>query len=166
MKLAIGICAVFAASICYQPAVAATTTAAVKKTHHHVAAHCSDKVLCHKIDSLSANLNRNFQSLGTSVAAGQAASADYQAKSLQNQADTLTLVKSIEGYEAQGAQVQHAIYFSFDDKPLDANEDPSATATKVCTDAGFKAGKPVDISQTHHIFSSNQRLLKSVVCTY
>ncbi len=162
MKTALALCVALAAATVGQPALATTMA---KKPHHH-AIRCNDKVLCHKIDNLSATMSKNFQSLGTTVANGQAEEADYHAKSLAIQTDTLTLTKSIEGYEAQGAQVQHAIFLSFEDKPLAASEDPNATATKVCTDAGFKSGKPVDVTDKHYVFRNSEHLLKSVVCTY
>ncbi len=165
MKTALAFCALVIAATASQPALATTASTTTKKAHHH-AIHCSDKVLCHKIDNLSAAMNKNFQNLGTTVTTGQAEEADYHTKSLAMQTDTLALTKSIEGYESQGAQVQHAIFLSFDDKPLAANEDPSATATKVCTDAGFKAGKPVDVTDKHYVFRNSEHLLKSVVCTY
>jgi len=162
MKTALVLCALLTTAGASQPVLAATAT---KKPHHHVV-HCNDKVLCQKIDSLSATMDKSFQSLGTTIANGQSQEADYHAKSLAIQTETLTLTKSIEGDEAQGAQVQHAIFLSFEDKPLALNEDPTTTATKVCTDAGFKGGKPVDISDKHYIFKNSEHLLKSVVCTY
>lgn len=165
MKTALAFCALMVAAAASQPALATTTSTTAKKVHHH-AIRCSDKVLCHKIDNLSAAMNKNFQTLGTTVTAGQTEEADYHTKSLAIQTDTLAMTKSIEGYESQGAQVQHAIFLSFDDKPLAVNEDASSTATKVCTDAGFKAGKPVDITDKHYVFRSSEHLLKSVVCTY
>ncbi len=151
------------ATLAMSPVVctAAQTTPSSHVKHH--AKTCQDKILCAKLDRLSANMTKGFDALGDSVTQQQTANADFQSKSLALSLDSLTSLKAIQ---AQGTEVQHAILLSYDDKPLAVDENADTTATKACTDAGFKAGKPVDVSKRHGLFSSGNQYLKSVVCTY
>lgn len=144
-------------------ATAVSADAATKHRVHHRAPTCNDKVLCRKVDGLSASMTKNFASLTDTVKAGQAEEADYHTKSLAYSDQMLTSIKAIE---AQGGQTHSAILLSFDNKQLAQGEDAGATANQLCVDSGFKAGKPVDVSAKHGMFSSNATYLKSVVCTF
>jgi len=144
--------------------IASQATGAVQhKGHRHYVRTCTDKVLCRKIDKLSLEVSKGLQTLNDTVTSGQTAEADFNSKSLALSQETLTSLKAVE---SQGAQAQHAILLTFDDRALSTDETPEAAATKVCTDAGFKTGKAVDVSRTHYVFRSNADYLRSAVCTY
>lgn len=144
---------------------AAPSFAAVKHAvRHHPAPHCADKVMCGKLDNISARLG-NVQSgvadLSTTVKAGQAADLDYQTKQLAYSEQTLASLKNLE---AQGAQSHSAVLLTFTDRKLTENEKAADVATQTCLDSGFKSGKPVEVV-THSGWSRNGTYLNSVVCT-
>ena len=128
----------------------------------HRAPVCNDKLMCRKIDTLSAKIDKNLASLTDTVKAGQAEDAAYHTKQVSYSEQMLSSIKNIE---AQGGQSKSAILLSFSDRKLVEGETAGAVANQTCVDAGFKEGKPVDVS-TKHGWSSSGTYLKSVVCTF
>lgn len=138
------------------------TVTTIKHRAKHRAPACSDKLLCRKIDGLSARIDKNFNSLNDTVKAGQAENAAYQVKQVAYSEQMLTSMKAIE---AQGGQSKNAILLSFSDRKLVEGETAASVATQTCLDAGFKEGKPVDVS-TRHSWTKSGTYLQSVVCTF
>ena len=123
---------------------------------------CADKLMCRKIDTLSAKIDKNFGSLTDTVKAGQAEDAAYHTKQVSYSEQMLSSIKNIE---AQGGQSHSAILLSFSDRKLLEGETAGTVANQTCVDSGFKEGKPVDVS-TKRGWSNNGTYLKSVVCTF
>jgi hypothetical protein len=136
-------------AVCVAPAMAAKAKPA----------RCADRVLCRKVDSLSARIN----TLSETVKTGNASEAEYFAKQGAVSDQMLTSLKAIE---AQGATQQSAILLSFADRQLAEGQDAATVANQLCTDSGFKSGKAVDVSKKGGWFSGNTMYLKSVVCMY
>lgn len=130
--------------------------------HKARAPQCADKVMCRKLDAVSARLSGNIADLSATVKAGQAADLDYQTKQLAYSEQMLTSLKAIE---AQGGQSHSAILLTFADRKMAEGEKPADVATQMCLDSGFKAGKPVDVV-TRSGWSRNGTFLNSVVCTF
>jgi hypothetical protein len=127
--------------------------------HKKRVSNCADRVMCRKLDSLSAKIT----TLDASVKAGNSSQADYFAK--QSTVSDQMLV-SLKAIEAQGTTRQNAIVLTFADRQLAEGQDAATVSNQLCLDSGFKSGKPVDVSKKGGWFSGNTQYLKSVVCTY
>jgi hypothetical protein len=154
-----------AAAVVALAASSAPSFAATKHKAKHPAPRCADRVMCGKLDSISArlsNVQTGVTDLSTTVKAGQAADLDYQTKQLAYSEQTLASLKAIE---AQGGQSHSAILLTFAERKMAEGEKPADTAQQICLDSGFKAGKPVDVV-TRSGWSRNGTYLNSVVCTF
>ncbi|HVZ29745.1 MAG TPA: hypothetical protein VG839_05090 [Asticcacaulis sp.] len=154
-----------AAAVLGLAAVSAPSFAATKHKAHHPAPRCADRVLCGKLDSISARLGtvqNGVTDLTATVKSGQAAELDYQTKQLAYSDQMLTSLKAIE---AQGGQSHSAVLLTFTDHKLAEGEKAADVATQTCLDSGFKGGKPVEVV-TKSGWSRSGTYLNSVVCTF
>jgi hypothetical protein len=157
--MAVSLNTAYAAPQADATATSSSSAPVAKSTRKARTTNCADRVMCRKLDSLSAKMS----SLTDTVKANNATQSEFFTKQGAVSDQMLTSLKAIE---AQGANPQNAILLSFADRQLAEGEAPATVANQLCIDAGFKAGKPVDVSKKSGWFSGSSTYLKSVVCTF